>query len=186
MEDGRFRILDNEADVLRQELQLVDAGYVDAVPSRAGRRLAADYVIVGNAAPWPWRPRMLPGLVHGPTGSVVAIVDVISADRIRLTTRAFLNRLPVACGTFPSSTARLLPLTNKAAPPSAGKFQAREQMRFYAIEREPDRVDEDSGAVIIPGASRVGTLEAERRQGGITLRLIEGSLPASGSEVVSE
>ena len=31
--------------------------------------------------------------------------------------------------------------------------QARERMRFYAIEREPDLIDEQTGEVIIPGAS---------------------------------
>ena len=192
VEDGRFRILDQAADdLLRQELQLVDAGYVDrSTAARAGRRLAADYVIVGTLRRGRGDLECYLRLVHSPTGSVVAIADAYIRRQNPADDARFFESLAGRLRqTFPVIDGQVAALDEQGRTSLSGQIpQAREQMRFYAIEREPDLVDEDSGAVIIPGASKVvGTLEAERvANSGITLRLIEGSLPASGSEVVSE
>jgi len=189
--DGRFRLVDAQADtLLAQELTLVDAGYVDRVTAaQAGRRLKTRYVLTGTLRRGRGDVECFVRLVHAETGEVVASADAYSRAVAPEQEQAFFalvagrlrQEFPVLAGTLAADSAGITILDRGENAGVVGR------MRFFAVKRDADVVDPATGQVLLPGEKRVdGTLEVDQVEAQWAhLRTIDGKT-ATGATVVSE
>ncbi len=189
--DGRFRLVDAQADtLLARELKLVDAGYVDRVTAaNAGQRLKTRYVLTGTLRRGRGDVECFVRLVHAETGEVVASADAYSRAVAPAQEQAFFalvagrlrQEFPVLAGTLASDSAGFAIVDRGENASVVGR------MRFFAVKREADVVDATTGQVLLPGEKRVeGTLEVDQVKAQWThLKTIDGKT-VSGATVVSE
>lgn len=189
--DGRFRLVDAQADtLLAQELKLVDAGYVDRVTAaQAGQRLKTRYVLTGTLRRGRGDVECFVRLVHAETGEVVASADAYSRAVAPAQEQAFFalvagrlrQEFPVLAGTLAADSGGIAIIDRGENAGVVGR------MRFFAVKREADVVDPTTGQVLLPGEKRVeGTLEVDQVQAQqARVKTIAGTT-AAGATVVSE
>lgn len=189
-QDARFRLLDRQADeLLRAELRLVEAGYVDAATAAsAGRRLQARYALAGTLRRGRQDIECFVRIVHVETGEEVARADAYTPVADPAQERAFFaivaQRLRQA---FPVLAGRLLPPTGDAPAIDIGALQGVvARMRFHLVARGPELLAAD-GTLLANGAVRsegiVETVEVAPTRSRVML--VAGT-PAAAGEVVSE
>ncbi|HEX3135667.1 MAG TPA: FlgO family outer membrane protein, partial [Planctomycetota bacterium] len=189
--DGRFRLVDTQADtLLAQELKLVDAGYVDRVTAaQTGQRLKTRYVLTGTLRRGRGDVECFVRLVHVETGDVVASADAYSRAVAPAQEQAFFalvagrlrQEFPVLAGTIGADTRGIAIIDRGQNAGVVGR------MRFFAVKREVDVVDPATGQVLLPGEKRVeGTLEVDQVEAQqARVKTIDGKT-ATGATVVSE
>ncbi len=189
--DGRFRLVDTQADeLLTRELSLVDAGYVDRVTAaNAGRRLASRYVLTGTLRRGRNDVECFVRLVHVDSKEVVASADAYSQAIAPAQEQAFFalvagrlhQEFPVLQATL-AADERGVPIIDRGA--AAGVVG---RMIFFAVDRGPDVRDPTTGQVVLAGDQRVaGTLEvADVEDQQARMKQVSGTTP-TGALVVSE
>jgi hypothetical protein len=188
-EDGRFRLLDRQADdILNRELKLVDAGLVNRkTAARAGRRLNARYVIAGTVGRGKRDMECFVRLVQSATGNVLATADAYAeidgggdedvfftavAERLR-------QVFPVLQGTITSTDERIyIDLGKRCTMPA--------HMRFHVFGvAEAD--DADQRVALNHERDIVATVEIERSERERSeVSITSGNLPGSRLSAVSE
>ncbi|MBA2481564.1 MAG: hypothetical protein H0V44_12940 [Planctomycetes bacterium] len=189
--DGRFRIVDPEADaLLGRELRLVEAGLVDRVTAaEAGQRLKTRYVLTGTLRRGRGDVECFVRLVHSETGQVVASADAYAEAVAPAQEQAFFalvagrlrQEFPVLQGTLASGDGGV-PIIDRGR--QAGVVG---RMRFFQVQADADLVDPTTGQVLAAGEKRVqSTLEVDKVDDrGARLKRVSGVAPAAGA-VVSE
>ncbi len=190
-DDGRFRIIDAEADtLLGRELQLVEAGQVDRLTAaEAGQRLKARYVLTGTLRRGRDDVECFVRLVHAQSGQVVASADAYAQAVAPAQEQAFFamvagrlrQEFPVLQGTLAAGDGGV-PIIDRGR--QAGVVG---RMRFFAMKADADVVDPATGRVLLPGEKRVqGTLEVDKVDDRrARLKRVDGAAAAGGT-VVSE
>ena len=190
--DGRFRLLDRQADeLLNKELRLIEAGYVDsATAAEAGRRLKTRYAVTATLRRGRADIECFIRLIHVESGEEVARADayapIADATQEQSFFAAVANRLRQA---FPV-------LAGELRVPAEGRMElglGRRQgvinrMRFHVLSVGKDLVDAKTGTVLAPGKRTVqATIEADRVYDDLSeMRAVAGIPRADKNRVVSE
>jgi hypothetical protein len=187
-EDGRFRLLDRQADdILDRDLKIVDSGLVSRkTAARAGQRLNARYVIAGTVGRGKRDLECFIRLIQTATGKVLATADAYaevddSADEDAFFA-AVAGRLrqvfPVLQGAITSSDERVyLDLGRRSNVPA--------HMRFHVYPA--GKVEDGERVALANERDIVATVEVERSERERSeVSVTSGSLPRTPLNAVSE
>lgn len=190
--DGRFRLLDRQADeLLSKELRLIEAGYVAAdTAADAGRRLKARYAVTATLRRGRADIECYLRLIHTESGEEVARADAYApvADAVQEQDffAAVADRLRQV---FPVLGADLRVPAEGRMELALGRRQGVvNRMRFHVLTIGKDLVDQRTGAVLARGTRTLqATVEADRVEADRTVVQVVAGLPrAEHDRVVSE
>ena len=190
--DGRFRLLDRQADeLLNKELRLIEAGYVDtATAADAGRRLKARYAVTGTLRRGRADIECYVRLIHVDSGEEIARADAYApaadASQEQEFFTAVADRLRQV---FPVLAGELrLPAEGRMELALGRRQGVINRMRFHVLSVGKDLVDPKTGAVLATGKPtlqatvEVGRVDDDRSE----MRAVAGIPRAERNRVVSE
>jgi len=190
--DGRFRLLDRQADeLLNKELRLIEAGYVDAsTAADAARRLKARYAVTATLRRGRADIECFIRLIHTESGEEVARADayapVADANQEQDFFVAVADRLRQA---FPVLAGDLrVPAEGKMEIALGRRQGVVNRMHFHVLAAGKDLLDQKTGMVLATGRRTLqATIEAERVDADRTqVRIVAGIPRREDDRVVSE